>query len=160
MRARARRWVAPGLALVVVVLGCGRQAESPAPGPFATARPDDPPLTESWRLPPGSSALRSGDLGSKPTELSIALMNDHAAAGVSHRIATRCTKQGSRHGVESLALRFAVGDDGAITSIEGDPAGAMATCVGDALADELSALSPLPAGAALMVLRFSTEPAP
>lgn len=148
------------LALLGGVGGCGDRVEVPAPGPFATARADDPALTESWRLPEGQSALRSGDLGSTPPALSEALMIDHAAAGISHRIAQRCADQGALANVQSLALRFSVGDDGSLASIEGDPGGAAARCTADALRAELSARPPLPAGAALMVLRFWVEPAP
>ncbi|MCA9706343.1 MAG: hypothetical protein KDK70_10885, partial [Myxococcales bacterium] len=125
-----------------------------------TARADDPALTESWRLPSGTSALHSGDLGSRPAALSRALMVDHAAAGISHRIATRCADQGALASVESLALRFEVGERGTLTSLTGDPPGPAATCTTAALREEISALPPLPAGAALMVLRFGPAPAP
>lgn len=140
-------------------VSCGDRTEPPEPGSFATAREDDPPLIESWRMPAGSGALRSGDLGSKPTALAQALMTDHAAAGISYRIATHCRDQGALANVESLALRFSVGQDGTLVSMQGDPTGPAATCTTDALRAELSGLTGLPAGAALMVLRFSTEPA-
>ncbi|MEM9453215.1 MAG: hypothetical protein AAGF11_03495 [Myxococcota bacterium] len=140
--------------------GCADRAEEPAPGSFATPREDDPPLVESWRLPPGTSPLRSGDLGSTPVELSTALMLDHAAAGISHRIARRCAEKGALANVGSLALRFSVGAGGTVGAIEGDPAGPAAACTVKALRAELSARPPMPAGAALMVLRFWVEPGP
>lgn len=138
--------------------GCADRAEEPAPGSFATPREGDPLLVESWHLPPGTSPLRSGDLGSTPVDLSSALMVDHAAAGISHRIARRCADQGALANVDSLALRFSVGANGKIGPIEGDPAGPAATCTVKALQVELSARPPMPAGAALMVLRFWVEP--
>lgn len=147
------------LGIGVVAGGCNEPGSTEL-GPTATVREGDPPLTESWRLPPGTSALASGDLGSDPVALCGALMRNHAAAGISHRIAGRCKEQQALGRTASLALRFSIGTDGALASVEGDPPGPAATCTADALAAELRELAPLPAGAALMVLRFPEPEAP
>ncbi len=139
-----------GLALVLA--GCGEPP--PPPGQRATPRKDDPELTHSWQMAADKSALAAADLGSKPPALADALMAKGAAPGISHRVATLCAQAGSLAGTSSVALRLTVAEGGAVTALEGDPAGPAATCLADAVRAELAATDPLPAGAALLVLRF------
>lgn len=139
-----------GLALALA--GCGEPP--PAPGQQATPRKDDPELSHTWQMPADKSVLMAGDLGSKPPALADALMAKGGAPGISHRSATACAQQGSLAGTSSVALRLTIAEGGGVASLEGDPAGTAATCLVDAVRAELGALDPLPAGAALLVLRF------
>jgi hypothetical protein len=140
-------------ALAAVVSGCFG-GEPPSSGQQATPRPEDPELVHSWQMPAEASVLWSGDLGSKPPALADALMASSAAPSFTHRSATACAQQGLLTGTASMALRLTIAEGGAVTSLEGDPAGPAATCLVDAIRAELAKLPPLPAGAALMLLRF------
>jgi hypothetical protein len=144
--------------LAAALVGCS--GEAPPLGEQATPRKDDPELTHSWQLPADQSVLSSADLGSKPPGLADALMAGSAAPGIAHRIATACAQQGALAGTTSVALRLSIADGGAVGTLEGDPAGAGATCIADAFRAELAKLDPLPAGAALMVLRFHAATPP
>lgn len=135
--------------------GCfGGSEAPPRPGERAKGRPGDPPLSHTWQMPADKSVLQSADLGSLPPALAEALMADGAAPGISHRISTRCAGEGALEGVATVALRVSIDEAGAVTSLEGDPAGKAATCIGDAFREELAERRGLPAGAALLVLRF------
>lgn len=138
--------------LVLVLAGCGEPP--PPPGPRATPRKDDPELMHSWQLAADKSVLAAADLGSKPPALADALMAKGAAPGLTHRAATSCAQQGALADASSVALRLTIAEGGTVASLEGDPAGTAATCLVDAVKAELAKLDPLPAGAALMVLRF------
>jgi hypothetical protein len=138
--------------LLLLVAGCGEPP--PPPGAQALPRKEDPELLHTWQMPADASVLMAADLGSKPPELAEALMSRGAAPGISHRSATACAEQGALAGTSSVALRLAIAEGGAVASIEGDPAGPAATCLVEAVRAELAKLDPLPAGAALMVLRF------
>jgi hypothetical protein len=148
--------------LAAALVGCsGSEATT---GEQATPRKDDPELTHSWQLTADQSVLSSADLGSKPPALADALMAGSAAPGIAHRIATACAQQGALAGTASVALRLSIVEGGTkgatVGSLEGDPAGGAATCIADAFRAELAELDPLPAGAALMVLRFHAATAP
>src|SRR5690606_14269480 len=144
--------------LAASVLGCSGGGEAPPrPGARAQGRTGDPPLTQSWQMPADKSVLQSADLGSEPPALAEALMAKGTAPGITHRIATACATQGALQGTATVALRFAIAEGGAVGSLEGDPAGEAATCIGDAFRAELTELDPLPAGAALLVLRFHAD---
>lgn len=152
IRVPLSRFSLPWLAAAMV--GCFGGEAPPEPGARALPRKDDPELTHSWQLPANQSVLSNADLGSKPPALADALMAGSAAPGITHRIATGCAQQGALAGTATVALRFSVAEGGTLGSLEGDPAGKAATCIGDAFRAELAKLDPLPAGAALMVLRF------
>jgi hypothetical protein len=137
--------------LVLLLAACG---DPPPAGPQAAPRPDDPELVHSWQMPPDKSVLWSGDLGSKPAALADALMADGKAPGLSHRSATACAKESSLDTTATVALRLTIAEGGAVTSLEGDPAGPASDCLVGAVRSELAKLDPLPAGVALMVLRF------
>ena len=137
--------------LLLLLAACG---DPPPPaGPQATPRPDDPELVHSWQMPPDKSVLWSADLGSKPTALADALMAGGKAPGIAHRSATQCAKQSSLDTSATVALRLTVAG-GAVTALEGDPAGPASDCLVAAVKAELATLDPLPAGVALMLLRF------
>jgi hypothetical protein len=138
--------------LVLLLAACG---DPPPPaGPQATPRPDDPELVHSWQMPPDKSVLWSGDLGSKPAALADALMASGKAPGLTHRSATACAKESSLDTTATVALRLTIAEGGAVTSLEGDPAGPASDCLVTAVRSELATLDPLPAGVALLVLRF------
>ncbi len=135
--------------------GCFGDGEAPPrAGERAQPRKDDPPLTHSWQLPATTSVLEGGDLGSLPPALADALMANGAAPGISHRIATACAQAGALVDTATLALRVTIDAGGNVTALEGDPAGGPATCLADAFRAELAKLDSLPAGGALLVLRF------
>lgn len=143
------------LALTILLSGCsGPEQPPPAPGKRAKGRKGDPELSHHWQMPADKSPLQSADLGSDPPALADALMAGGAAPSFSHRITLACAGKNALAGTATVAFRFATGADGAITSLEGDPSGDAATCLGDALKAELEAFDALPAGAALLVLRF------
>jgi hypothetical protein len=147
--------------LAAAVLGCLGDGEAPPrPGERAKPRKDDPELLHSWQMPADKSVLEGADLGSKPTALADALMAEGAAPGITHRIATTCAEQGVLAGTASVALRLVIAEGGAVTSLEGDPAGGAATCIADAFRAELAKRESLPAGTALMVLRFHAATPP
>ena len=137
--------------LALVLAGCGDPP--PPPGAQPTPRADDPELTHSWQMPADKSVLWGADLGSKPAALAEALMAG-GTPGIAHRSATACAQQGSLGTTPSVALRLTVAEGGAVTAVEGDPAGPAATCMADAFRTELGKVAALPAGAALIVLRF------
>ncbi len=143
------------LSLAVACSGCfGGGQQAPRPGSRAKGRKGDPELIHHWQMPADRSVLESADLGSTPPELADTLMSNGAAPGISHRIATACATKGSLAGTATVALRFSIGDDGALGSLEPDPAGTGATCIADEFRAEMAKAGILPAGAALMVLRF------
>jgi hypothetical protein len=137
--------------LALVLVGCSEPPPPAEPGP--TPRTDDPELTHSWQMSADKSVLWSADLGSKPPELADALMTG-GAPGIAHRSATACAQQGSLTGTPSVAVRLTIAEGGKVTAVEGDPAGTAATCIADAVRAELAKLDAVPAGAALMVMRF------
>jgi hypothetical protein len=138
--------------LALALVGCGEPPPSPAQR--ATPRKDDPELVHSWQMPADKSVLAAADLGSKPPALADALMAGGVAPGITHRVATACAERSALAGTASVALRLAIAEDGRVASLDGDPAGTAADCLVDAVRAELGKLDPLPAGAALMVLRF------
>jgi hypothetical protein len=137
---------------VTLLVGC--VGEAPPAAGRATPREGDPELLHSWQLSADRSVLWSADLGSRPPALADALMAGSLAPSITHRIATACARQGALADTASVALRFTLAEGGGLASVEGDPAGEAATCIDDAFRAELAKLDPLPAGAALMVLRF------
>lgn len=146
--------------LLATVIGClSNEAPSGGPGQRAKPRKDDPEITHSWNVPPDKSVLVGADLGSNPPELADALMVGGAGPSISHRVATACAEKNALAGTATVALRLSIAEGGAVTSLEGDPAGAAATCIGDAFREELATLDPLPAGAALLMLRFQPRTA-
>lgn len=156
------RPAALSLLLATALSGCfGADQPPPAPGKRAKGRKGDPELVHNWQMPADKSPLQSADLGSEPPALADALMAGAGAPGISHRITLACASKGALKGTASVALRLTLAESGAIDSLEGDPTGDAATCLADALRSELEALEGLPAGAALLVLRFhATAPAP
>ena len=138
---------------LALALGCG---DPPPADPQPTPRPDDPELTHSWQISMEKTALWGGDLGSKPPALADALMETSAAPGLSLRSADACASQGVLSNAPSVALRLTIAEGGAVTAVEGDPAGPAATCLAAAVKAELAKLDPLPAGVALLLLRFRT----
>jgi hypothetical protein len=142
--------------LVLLLAACG---DPPPPaGPQATPRPDDPELVHSWQMPPDKSVLWSADLGSKPPALADALMAGGKAPGLAHRSATACAQQSSLDTTATVALRLTIAEGGAVSALEGDPAGPASDCLVGAVRSELAKLEPLPAGVALMLLRFHAAP--
>jgi hypothetical protein len=131
--------------------GCGEPSQ---PVAFATPRPEDPELAHSWQIPMEKTPLAGGDLGSTPPALADALMEKSAAPGLAMRSADACATKGVLGSTPSVALRLTIAEGGAVTAVEGDPAGPAATCLADAAKAELAKLDPLPAGAALLLLRF------
>lgn len=136
--------------LALALLGCGE----PPPPPAPTPRGDDPELTHSWQMPASESGLWGGDLGSKPSALADQLMQSSAGPSIAMRSTNTCAQQGSLGATPSVAVRFTVAEGGAVTTVEGDPAGPAGTCLAESVKAELSKLDPLPAGAALLLLRF------
>lgn len=137
--------------LALALVGCG----DPPPAELQpTPRPDDPELTHSWQIPMEKTALWGGDLGSKPPALADALMEKSAAPSLALRSADACGTKGVLGSTPSVALRLTIAEGGAVTAVEGDPAGPAATCLAEAVKAELATLDPLPAGAALLLLRF------
>ncbi len=134
--------------------GCGGGEAAPRPGARAKGREGDPELSHHWQMPADRSVLESGDLGSTPPTLADAMMADGGGPGIGHRVAKACAEKGSLAGTATVALRFTIGDDGKLGSLEPDPAGAGATCIADAFRAEMDKAGILPAGAALMLLRF------
>lgn len=146
-----------GLGAVALGLGCSGGEAPSRPGVRAQGRPSDPPLTVSWRLPADESALENADLGSEPPALAQALMAGSAAPSLTHRIVTACADRGALDGTATVAVRLTIAASGAVASIEGDPPGRAASCVVEGLHEPLAELAPLPAGAALLVLRFHPD---
>jgi hypothetical protein len=153
VRLAGHSWLLVRLAPVgaLALVGCG---EPSPPVAFASPRADDPPLVHSWQLPAGQSVLHGGDLGSEPPALADALMADSAAPSIAHRSARACARQGALASTASVALRLTIAEGGALAALEADPPGPAADCLAAAVRAELATLDPLPAGAALMVLRF------
>lgn len=137
--------------LVLLFAACGDPP--PPPGPQATPRTDDPELVHTWQMPADKSVLWSADLGSKPPALADALMAGGKAPGIAHRSATKCAQESSLDTSATVALRLTIAG-GAVTALEGDPAGPASDCLVAAVRAELATLDPLPAGVALMLLRF------
>lgn len=143
------------VALTAVLLGCSGGEPPPSrAGERAQGRKGDPELSHHWEMPAEASVLQSADLGSTPPQLADALMAGSAAPGISHRMTTACAGEGALEGTATVALRFNVTEEGAIEKLEGDPAGKTADCFTKLLPEELLKLEQLPAGAALLVLRF------
>ncbi|MCX4246141.1 hypothetical protein [Paraliomyxa miuraensis] len=140
--------------LVLASTGCFDGDASSGPPQRAMPRKADPELTHSWQVPPDKSVLGGADLGSDPPALADALMSSGAAPSITHRISLACAEKGALAHTATVALRLSIAEGGTVTSLEGDPAGAAATCIADAFREELAKLYPLPAGAALLVLRF------
>lgn len=146
--------VLPSVLLLTTSVGCGG-SDQPAPraGKRAKGREGDPALVHNWKMPADKSVLESADLGSEPPALADAFMTN-GAPGISHRMANTCATEGVLAGVATLALRFSVTEAGAIEKVEADPPGKAADCLVKAFNAEVEGASGLPAGAALMVLRF------
>ncbi|MEM7154760.1 MAG: hypothetical protein AAF799_18060 [Myxococcota bacterium] len=141
--------------LLTSTLGCGGSDQpAPRPGKRAKGREGDPALVHNWKMPADKSVLESADLGSDPPALADAFMTGSGAPGISHRIANTCATEGVLAGVATIALRFSATEAGAIEKVEGDPAGKAADCLVKAFQAEVEGANGLPAGAALMVLRF------
>lgn len=140
---------------VTSTAACFGDGEAPIkPGERAQPRKDDPELTHSWQLPAEHSVLEGADLGSTPPALADALMANGAAPGITHRIAGACAQRSALADTATVALRLTIAEGGSVSALEGDPPGAASSCLADAFRAELATLDPLPAGAALLVLRF------
>ena len=140
--------------LAVLALGCPGEAPPPAPkGSEAAPRKDDPQLSHSWTMGVGTSPLASGDLGTVPDTAAQVLM-DQGMPGVVHGVATQCKEAGALTGALSVALRFELSDEGRVGAVTGDPAGKAATCMAEAFAKEASKFEKLPAGGALLRIKF------
>ncbi len=144
------------LVLAALLGGCGDDPPPGASGSQARPLQSDPAITQSWNIPAGKSPLAGGDLGASAPALAEALMTTAKVPGISHRITMKCAEQGSLKGMGSIALRFSIDDAGKLTDLHGDPKGEAATCLGDGLTAELATITGLPAGAALLVLRFTS----
>lgn len=148
------------VALLACVLPFACSGDDPAaasrPGKRAQGRKGDPELVHHWEMPADKAVLQSADLGSDPPALADALMANSVAPSLSHRMTNACAEKGSLAGTATVALRWKVDDAGAIKDVEGDPAGAAADCFAEQLPAMMAKaeLTGLPAGAALLVLRF------
>lgn len=138
----------------LMLLACsGGEAPQSSKGSSATARKDDPKLTQSWKMAAEHSPMSDGDLGATPDELAQALF-EQGAPNLSHKAATTCKAAGKLAGAASVALRFSVDDSGKIGKVSGDPSGDAATCMADAFAKEAASVEKLPAGDALLRIKF------
>ena len=146
-------------AVALAVAGCGGEGGGEgggSPGKGPTARRDDPKLTHSWSMPAEASAVKSGDLGTMPESNADALMKAGMPT-LTHKSAGECRDKGSLKGTDSIALRFEVTKEGKVANVKGDPAGAAATCLAESFSKHAAELAQLPAGDALLRVRFHPE---
>lgn len=149
------------VAALAALIGCGGAGcsggdaggKAGGPGKGPSPRRDDPKLTHSWQMPKEASAVMSGDLGTMPESVAAVLM-EAGMPTVTHKSANDCRDKGSLKGADSIALRFEVGEDGKIAKVTGDPSGAAATCLAESFSKHASELDRLPAGDALLRVRF------
>jgi len=143
-----------GVLVCLALAGCSDEAPAP-PKPGARAKPKtgDPKLSRSWKMAAKHSPMSDGDLGSDPDTLAEALYGQ-GMPGVTHRIAKQCADSGALKATASVALRFTVDDAGKIGAAIPDPPGAAGTCVADAFAVEAAKLDAVPAGTALLRIKF------
>lgn len=137
----------------VVVAGCPGEAPKSAQGSRAKPKQSDPKLTLSWSMKAEHSPMSNGDLGSTPEGTAKALY-EHGMPAVTHRVAKACAASGALKKAASVALRFSVTAEGKVGPVLSDPEGAAGRCVADAFSDEVGALADLPAGDALLRLKF------
>lgn len=141
-------------AVLSLASGCpGESTPAPTPGTRAKPNEDDPKLSQSWQMAVGTSPLAAGDLGAKPDALAAKLY-EKGMPGITHRISKGCADSGALRGASSVALRFSVGPHGSVGQIAADPVGDAAKCIADAFKKEAAALNELPAGDALLRLKF------
>ncbi len=143
----------PLLLVGLVLSGCPGEAPKSAQGSRAKPQQTDPKLTQSWSMKAEHSPMASGDLGSNPEATAQALF-EQGMPGITHRISKSCSESGVLKDTASVALRFSVGEDGKVGTVASDPPGAAGTCMAKAFTDEVGALKDLPAGAALLRLKF------
>lgn len=137
-----------------LVVGCsGGEAPPSAKGTRATPKKDDPKLTRHWEMKAEHSPMAVGDLGAEPDAVAGALF-DAGMPGVTHRVAKKCGESGALKGAASVALRFAVTDAGVVGPVAAEPAGAAATCMGEGFTAEMADVKELPAGTALLRIKF------
>ena len=144
------------LGLVVSMLmlaACSGEAPQSSKGTQAKPRKDDPKLTRSWKMGAEHSPMSNGDLGANPDELAQALF-DQGTPNLSHQAAKTCKAADKLEGAASVALRFRVGDSGKVGEVSGDPSGDAAMCMAEAFAKEAANLDKLPAGDALLRIKF------
>lgn len=137
----------------VMVMGCPGEAPKSAQGSRAKPKKSDPKLTLSWSMKAEHSPMSNGDLGSSPEETAKALY-EHEMPAVTHRVAKACAESGALKGAASVALRFSVTAEGKVGPVLGDPEGVAGRCVAEGFSGEVSGLSDLPAGDALLRLKF------
>ncbi len=145
--------------LVLALLGCpGEDSTAPVQA-RARARAADPPLVHTWNLPPGSSRILKGDLGSKPPELGDALMQSGAMPTFVHKAAQACDAEGTMPSAGDVALRFVV-KAGALDTVQGDPEGPAATCFESQLRASTDMLEGMPDGNALVRVEIAAPAKP
>jgi len=146
-------------ALGLALLGCpGEDSTAPVQA-RARARAEDPPLVHTWNLPAGSSRILRGDLGSKPPELSDALMQSGAMPTFVHKAAQACDSEGTMPTAGDVALRFGV-KAGTLEAVQGDPKGPAATCFESQLRGSADLFKEMPDGSALVRVEIAAPPTP
>jgi hypothetical protein len=142
------------LALTVLAHACGGEpkktdAEGPQP------RDGDPALEHTWTMPAESSALSSGDLGSTPPQLAVALMDAGRMPSIAHQITQACVAADALGGVDEVALRFSIAEGAKVAGVQPDPSDRAGTCLAEGLRQKLDEMAgELPAGAALLRIRL------
>jgi len=143
-----------GFVVAIMLTACsGGDAPQSSKGSSAKARKDDPKLTHSWKMAAEHSPMSEGDLGGTVDGLAQALF-DQGMPNLSHQAAKACKDAGKLGTTGSVALRFSVDDSGKVGKVSGDPSGDAATCMADAFAKEAAGIEKLPAGDALLRIKF------
>jgi hypothetical protein len=142
--------------LAAALLGCpGDDGSTKRQRPGPQPRQNDPALVHTWKVPPGTSRIVRGDMGSEPADLGDALMQTGALPGLVHEVGVKCEAEKALPAAAAeLAVRLAV-QGGKLQRVEADPQSPTAVCIESAIRANEATFAEVPDGRALIRLELA-----